>query len=420
MLIQKVKTYYGAYKGEALYLLSQYTTPVVGLLINVFAMRFIGPKTLGIHQSIILWGSYFTFIQLGVFNGLNRNLAYFKGAKKLKELNESASTGLVVATISSGISLCIVGLISLSPINTGGTTAFWAFIFLVFFTISQPFITFFDTLYRTGQDFKKIGIITLIGNAVFALGSVFLIFFNYVGYVWQNIGRFTVDTVLRAKGKYKELEFRFSLHAFKDLIHTGFPIMIVGYLYTSFFIFDQFYIVNEFSTLELGYYNLARLTLFVLPVVPTSLNTILYPKASSAYGQAGDNKEVLKQFYSKALLLNILTVVPIVLLIYFLVGPIVRWFLPDYVEGIEYAKHTALGGVGYIMIGPSVVLGVLKKHAVNLIALITISALSYGQFFLGWLDFDSIVQLIWFKNILFFIYAAGMLLYIYFLLSKRE
>lgn len=405
--------------GELIYLGSQYTTPIIGFLINILVMKYVGPDVLGKYQSIILWGTYFSFLQLGVFNGLNRNLSYYRGANKLHELRISTYTGFTFSLIVAFASLIVVIFLFNSQLNDDTDIAKLAFIGLGITAFFQPMIIFLDTLYRTGQDFKKLGKYTLIDNTIYTLNTSLIIVFGYLGFVIQAIIKIFVGFFLRLFGKIKELKFIFSIHFFKEQLTTGFPLMINGYLYTTFFIFDQFYIINKFNSLELGYYNLARLVLFIIPIIPNSLNSVLYPKASIAYGQSGDDNQILKKFFFKAVLINIIIVIPLVIFIYFFIEPFVVHFLPKYIQGIEYAKISVIGGLGFIFIGPSIILGVLKKNYVNFIFLGVLSLSTYGLYFLGIFNFNEIRSLIWFKNILFITYSIVMLFYVYSLVNKK-
>jgi len=406
--------------GETIYLISQYSIPLIAFLVNYLVMRYIGPEIIGNYQGVILWGSYFSFLQLGVFNGLNRNLAYYNGANRIDDVQKAASSGFVFSLFVSFVSLCIVILIALSSENDGTTIVKLAFILLGISAMAQPIITYFDTLYRTGQDFNKLGKIILIENSIFLFSSGFMIIWGYSGFIAQNIFKLLFSIFFRIKGKIKSLSLNFSFATLCKQINTGLPIMINSYLYSTFFIFDQFYILRNFEKIELGYFNIARLVLFIIPVIPNSLTTIFYPKASNAYGKSGDNPNVLKPFFKKALLINLAVVLPLIIIIYMLIDPFVKIFLPEYIGGISYAKHSVVGGIGYIMIGPSVILGVLKKNKINFIALLIMSVSSYGLYALNILKFETITSIIWFKNLIFILYSIFIICYIYFILLRKK
>lgn len=406
--------------GELIYLFAQYTVPVVGFLVNILIMRYIDPATLGSYQAILIWGSYITFLHIGVFNGLNRNLSYYRGAERYEDLNIATSTGFVFSLIIAFISLLIIIALYYTSINDSTTKTLYAFIILGLTAFTLPISVFFDTLYRSGQDFKKLGKLIIIDDFVFVGSSFLIIFFGYFGFILQTTIKTVISFLLKVTGKINAVHLQFSYHSLKEQINTGFPILVNSYLYSTFFIFDQFYIVRSFEKVELGNYNLARLVLLLIPVIPNSLTTILYPKASALFGKSGDDRSVLKPFFFKALVLNLVILLPIILLIYYSIDPLVTGFLPKYINGINYAKISSIGGLGFIMIGPSIILGVLKKNSLNFVFLLFLSLTTYGLYFSGIFKFHTIESLIWYKNIIFIVYAILMTFYIYWLISKKD
>jgi O-antigen/teichoic acid export membrane protein len=212
--------------GELLYLLSQYSVPTVAFFVNFLIMKYVGPETIGSYQAVILWGSYFSFLQLGVFNGLNRNLAYYKGANRTDDLQKATSTGFLFSLGVSVISLFVVFFIATTSINDGSETVLLAFIFLGVSALMQPVITFFDTLYRTGQDFRRLGKFNLIENGVFLLSSGMMMIWGYAGFVIQNIVKLIVGFSLRYFGKIKTISITFDLKVLMVQINTGFPILL--------------------------------------------------------------------------------------------------------------------------------------------------------------------------------------------------
>src|SRR5690606_7002007 len=104
----------------------------------------------------------------------------------------------------------------------------------------NPIKTFLDALYRTGQDFESLGKIIAKENGVYLLSSVFIALFGFLGYVIQNALRLITGILLRYWGKLQMLKFKWNLSLIKEQIQVGFLIMLNGYLYSTFFIFDEF------------------------------------------------------------------------------------------------------------------------------------------------------------------------------------
>ena len=95
------------YKGEILFFSSSFLTPTVAFLSNVIATAYIIPSEMGVYQSILLIGTYVSFLQLGVFNGLNRNIAFYKARNRNDIVQSQVNTAHSVAQIVSLIGLLI-------------------------------------------------------------------------------------------------------------------------------------------------------------------------------------------------------------------------------------------------------------------------------------------------------------------------
>src|SRR5690554_7074218 len=95
------------YKGEVLYVSSNFLTPSVSFISSIIATAYIIPSEMGIYQSILLIGTYASFLQLGVFNGLNRNIAFYKAQNKHNIVQEQVNTASTVAKFISFIGFLI-------------------------------------------------------------------------------------------------------------------------------------------------------------------------------------------------------------------------------------------------------------------------------------------------------------------------
>lgn len=408
------------YKGELLYLLAQYSTPIVGFLASFLVMRFVEPEIIGAFNSVFIYSTYFGFLQMGVFNGLNRNLAYYKGKGDVTKVSLASSTGFYFSLMIAAISLLIVVLLYKTSMNDRTLIVKLSFLYLAITVFVGPIVNLLETLYRTGQDFKALGKSIGIENLSYLALSILIVKLGFFGFILAQVARVSIGLLLRMYGKLKTIKFVFSIKILKEQISVGFMIMINSYLYTTFFIFDEFYVANNFDNFNLGNYYLVRLVLFLIPVVPNSLTTIFYPKASTLYGASQDNPSILRGFYNKALIINIFAVLAIIFILFLTIEPVTYYFVPKYYQGIEYAKCAMWGGIGFIMVGPSVVLGVLKKTQLNFVLLLLMSALTYGLYFFKVIEFDTIIDVILYKNTIFICYAMVIITYTYYLTSEKS
>ncbi|MBI1838107.1 MAG: oligosaccharide flippase family protein [Flavobacteriia bacterium] len=418
--MSKVKTFHKKYKGEILYTFSNYSTPVITIITNTISAAYLNPKELGTIQTVMIILPYFAFMHFGVFNGLNRNLALYKAQgnheKVQMMVNASYTVAIINALIGSviGISYLIYYLFfHYSTIHV------FASLLLLLNLILNPISTHFDTTYRSGQNFNTLGKITFLENFIYAGANLLPIWIGYIGKIIAN----ALKVISRYIFRYITQPYKMTAIGKKEniieLSKVGFPLLIGGYLWGIIVISDQTMIATLLGEESLGLYSLSVFMMTGMMVIPTSMNTLLYPKASAQYGVNKNNK-TLRPFFWKALGINSLVLIPICLLIYFTIEPLTSYFLPNYLHGVSAAKINLLTCLTFVSNGPSIIIGVVRENTPLLIvygiSLLTIWIMMYT---LSNNDLN-IEKIAWYR---FYISAAisiFTLCYAYYLTSKNK
>ena len=408
------------YKGEILFFSSSFLTPTVAFISNVIATAYIIPSEMGVYQSILLIGTYVSFLHLGVFNGLNRNIAFYKAQNRNDIVQSQVNTAHSVAQIVSLIGL-LIGIFYFFYVvfSERNNVYLLASLLLIFNLVITPFKTQMETTYRSGQDFKALGFIIYKENIVYLLSSLLPIFIGYIGKIISDTIRLIFGFWLRWNGRPIKHTDKGTIESSKELIKTGFPLLLGGYLWSVFVIADQTFIALKFSIADLGVYTLSRLIIIALMFIPTALNAILYPKAANLYGRTGE-AFTLRSFWAKSLLLFILMIVPLVILAYFFLPLIVNRFMPDYISGLPSAMINLFTGLTFISMGPSVIMGTLKKNNLFILALIFVLLIFWGVSFLFPYMFSTLESVAWFKLFLSSLLSIFILSYTYYLTKKND
>lgn len=361
-MIHLIKKWGARYRGELIFSLASYTTPIVGLLASLLTAKFLAPHELGSIQAVMLILPYAGFLQLGVINGLNRNLAFYMGRGDLETAQRMINAVAFVVKIVSVVGF-LIGLAVLSikfMAVPASRIEVFASIALISSLVFVPQNLYLAALFRSGQHFQRLGQLTLTENVARAFYAFLPAVFGWLGRIAGETVRPIIGFVLRRKYRPYKPDGAFSFQDIKQLLHAGTPLLVNGYLHGLFSVADQSLIALHFNKEQLGYYGLSRLIVSALMIVPTTMAAVLYPKASNVYGRKG-NPIALRGFFWKALVFNFIVLVPVCLLAYFLIDPIVKMFLPNYVSGLGAAKVNILTCLTLISSGPSVIAGVLKK-----------------------------------------------------------
>lgn len=392
-----IKEYYQRYKGEIVYLFSSVVAPVISILGSIVASIFINPTDMGIICNCLLIGTYASFLQLGVFNGLNRNIAYYKAQKKEIIMQQMVNTSHTVALLVSIIGLIIGIIYGLFVVNKGHVYILGALLLIVNLVFT-PLSTHYETTYRSGQEFKRLGIIKFKESLVYSFIVFLPALLGFLGKIISDSFKLILSFILRLKDLPIKSTGYGNIVAYKNLVKTGFPMLLSGYIWSIFQVADQTYISTNFGEEQLGLYTLSRYCVMAFVILPQAINSVLYPKAASCYGSSGD-KSVLLGFWRRSLFLYTIIIVPIVAILYYVAPILIPYIMPKYVGGIECMKINLISCATYIYMGPSVVFGTLRKNKlyIGLIALCLILFWMFATIING---FSSPVDVAYFKLLL--------------------
>jgi Membrane protein involved in the export of O-antigen and teichoic acid len=365
-------------KGEIIYTVASIASPVLGMINSIIANRYIAPSDMGAIQSVLLIITYVNFLQLGVFNGLNRNIAYYKVQKKHVTVQKMVDTSYFVSKIIA-ITSFILGACYLTYliICNRQPILIWGAVLLCIMLLFSPLTTHYDTTFRSGQEFKTLGFIKVKESVVYLVTTVLPVFWGYIGYIISQASKTIVGYILRREKEPFQYEHQQNLESYKELVRVGFPLLVSGYIWTLLMVVDQTYIVLYLGNEQLGLYTIARQCTAAFSVLPGAINSLLYPKAAACYGATGNVKS-LKPFWWKSLILFIIVLVPTVLIGYFILPVFVDFVMPKYHGGIIVGQIALLSGLTYICNGPSVVFGTISKNMADIIVL----TILFGLFWL--------------------------------------
>lgn len=352
--------YFKRYQGEAKYIFSSIIAPVVSMIGSVVASMFIDPTDMGIITNTVLIATYVNFLQLGVFNGLNRNIAYYKAKRNFVIVQESVNTSHFIALLVSGVGL-IIGVCYGLHIKDHGLIYLLSVVLLVSNLIFSPLTTHYETTYRSGQEFERLANIKFKESLLYSIVIFLPALLGAIGKIISDSIKSIFGYFLRKNDAPIKATGTGSMACYKNLVYTGFPMLIGGYLWSVFQVADQTCISLRFGVEELGMYTLSRYCIIAFMMIPSAINSVLYPKASTTFGQTGDVNSLLT-FWKKSILMYLVVIIPTVILLYFIAPLLVPIFLPKYVDGIECMKINLIACASFIYMGPSVIFGTIKKN----------------------------------------------------------
>lgn len=353
--------------GDFVYFTSQISTPVVTFFASIIAARYLLPYELGIIQTVMLIALYGSFFHFGVFNGLNRNIAFYDAQKNTKKIQDMVDASRRIAIINSFMGI-VVSLIVLIFFVIKGYSSLYicSVVGLLGILTFTPICTHFETIYKGRRAFMPLGIIRNIGNGVnFVLGFLPIVFGAF-GMIFRNAVNPMVNfLLLRRKNPIKH-KTKGKIDEMFDLARVGFPMLVSGVLYIFFIAADRTIAALKLGPTAVGELALSGIIVAAIQILPVSMGALLYPRASYIYGLSKTSLS-LKKFFYFSLVFNIITVIPLCLISYFLIGPMTESFLPKYIEGIKAAKIYSLGSMFLIYYGVSMIIIVVRRNTALII-----------------------------------------------------
>jgi O-antigen/teichoic acid export membrane protein len=288
---------------------------------------------------------YVPFLQLGVLNGLNRELPYYIGKgdrEHAHDLTASAQAwALLVGGSVASVLLCVAvwqGMIGKINLAAGwGTFAAGAF----FLFYSQNYL---QVTYRTRGDFARLTFVNVSASVAgfFLVGLVWL--FSFYGLCLRTLGISLVTFALLWRWRPVRVKPKWIKAHLVHLFKIGFPIFVVGQLYAWWFVLNSTLVLKFMDAKALGLFQLSVIVLTTIEMLPGSLGQIAYPRMASDFGQH-HSLERLIQIIRRPIILMFLAMIPVVVLGWFAIPLLVNHFLPNYSDGIQAAQWSLVAGL---------------------------------------------------------------------------
>jgi len=323
----------------AAYLLASAIQPMVGLLVLVTAARYVSPAEFGRWNGVLLVVTYVSIISLGAFNGLNRNVAICRGRGATDEVRELVMAGSWVANAVAlaGPILGVPLAIALLDLEVADAPQWMLVGCLALLLAMLPYRTQYDVLMSSQYRFALLGRLMLFEAAlqlvllpVIALFGTIGLYAHYIGTRMLALGARMATTPFGVRPRYLPKRV-------KELVVTGFPIMLSGYTFGVFQVADKTYVALKLTPAELGLYSVGNLVFLGVSTLPLAIAAMDYSRMAKAFGESEDRRRLIPfvtQGIAKAMVLAAAVAVPT----YILLEPAVTFGLPKYASAIPTIK----------------------------------------------------------------------------------
>lgn len=333
-------------KTGANYSVTATAASVVGMIVSLLNMRWLGPSELGIWQSLCVVTAYVPFLQLGVQSGLNIELPMLLGRNDIPKVKQYIATSYYISIIVTaliallGVTASIIiwakgyglkyvfGIIALTAVNVGNS-------------ISYHFIARF----RSSMSFNKLTSIIRVQIVVMVLCIPLIYFFGFWGLLMYNAFPGLVHAILmKIKSPFPETKAHFEKKEATYLMKRGIILMLYGQTSTAIKTFQQMFLLRFGGTIYVGLFSPALAMGSILHLLPGQMSQFLVPQMGYKYGSTGKARDVWP-YVKKIFIYMPIATLPVSLVLSLLLPYLISTFFPKYMESIIAMQIMCFGFV---------------------------------------------------------------------------
>jgi O-antigen/teichoic acid export membrane protein len=314
-------------------------------------IRWINPTDLGIWQSISIFQVYLPFAELGITNGLNRELPYNFGAGKKLRAHQFAMTAQSYAVFLSIVSMILtVGVIVICIIFSFFSDKVILAIATVGTIISVNFYYRYLTVtYRSSQAFRSLARIQIIKSVLMVLVVPVVYFFQYTGLLIFQTLNFLIPAILMYRERPLLVGLHFRKYYFKHLVKIGLPAFGLNYVRGWLNTIPRLILLTFSTVTMVGLYT-PVMAIKGLNILPSVLANYFFPRMSQQLGESNDPSE-LRPLITKLNFGLFFVGVILSVLVWFLIPFAMEFLFPEYREA---TKAVQIASLGFMFVGRNV------------------------------------------------------------------
>ena len=206
---------------------------------------------------------------------------------------------------------------------------------------------FYLTIERAQNHFIYLSKFQLSSSLIVNVANVCLsVLFGLYGYLISLLLNSILQfSILFKRNKPDWLFILIKLTDLKKILFKSIPLMISGLSFITFKTIDSVVILNFYGLETLGIYSLAILATSILFGLTNSISVVVFPMIQELIGQ---KKELQLTKYTSNAMISASFILPLVIYpLHCLIHNIVRFYIPDYLSGLEYFDIILLSSFFY-------------------------------------------------------------------------
>jgi O-antigen/teichoic acid export membrane protein len=311
-----------------------YVAMAFNMLGGVLLGRLVTPATLGLFNGIGLVLGYAPFLQLGILNGLNRELPYFVGKGDHKRVEELAAAAQAWALMVGGV-VC-VGLSGVAVWNA--VYGQWQLAAGWFTNAIMAIFLFYNTYYlkmtyRTSHDFARLAMVGVVQSLAGLVLLLLVVWLNFYGLCLRAVLIGAIGAGILFRFRPVRVGPKWNVDHLKHLLIIGAPIFVVGQIYAWWSVINSTLVLKLTGVEGMGLYAMVAMASSAIEMIPSAVSQVVYPRMVEQFGRNASVRALLRMSW-KTMVVTAVGMVPVIAVAWWLVEPAVKLIIPAYAKAI--------------------------------------------------------------------------------------
>ena len=318
-----------------------FLSSVLGAAGGLLVARFITPEVAGSFRSYTIPLMYLTFMHLGTFDGLHRQIPFYMGKDLPGEVNKAASaSGAWNVLVAAIVSVAFLTLAAISFIKRD-TQAGCGWLTQAAICWGTFYVGYLAATYRTVSHFVALAKINLFQSVTVFLLVFTLPFLAFYGLCLRAAVPSLLVLYLYHHFRPLKIPLKLDFTALKGVVSVGLPLCFWGALDTSLWMaLENSYLLSLGGVKELGLFSVVFVMREGLSMLTRAVHQVLAPRIIEKFAREGSLRRVTWESTKLSMLLVAVMLILVPLLSHGL-DYFVPLVIPKYLDGV-YAMKLAL------------------------------------------------------------------------------
>lgn len=311
---------------------------VLGVVGSLVQARYVAPEDMGVFRTFSIVIGYLTFLHLGVFDGLHRELPLQFGRENRKKAEDVAAASLAWIAFISLVSVAFFLGLAVKAAFCREWMQFWGWLAFLPFVAMTFYGGYLGATFRTSQQFIAYSNANVVQSAVGTLLLPLMPFLGYYGACLRTAAGSATNLFLLHRWRPLKLRPRLDWRNFWEVIRIGLPLSGIGYVYTSLWTSLEGTMMLEWYGIKvLGLYAVAMFVRNVVVQLALNMNQVMGVKIYEQYGRTGRVADCMRLIF-KPMMWAFLASLPLITVGWVAMPWAVSLLLPKYVGAVSMGQ----------------------------------------------------------------------------------